>query len=297
VSAAEAAFAPRRRLIVNGDDFGLAPEVNRAIARAHREGILTTTSLMVSAPAVAAAVDLARQMPRLGVGLHLVLVQGRPALPASEAAPLALPNGRFRESAIPAAMHYFFRPEMRRLLRREIRAQLEAFRATGLALDHVDGHLNIHLHPVMQSILADLAPEFGIRAVRLTRDPLGEALRFDPRHLLRKSFEGGAFRILSAIAERRFARLGIVSADRLYGLHQSGHCDEKYLRHLIATLPPGDTELYCHPAERQTAEMARLMPGYEPGAELAALTAPGVRTMIDAERIELVTYGELYCSA
>jgi hopanoid biosynthesis associated protein HpnK len=271
--------------------------VNRAIERAHQGGILTSTSLMVAAPAAAEAALLARRLPRLAVGLHLVLVQGRPAMPASEAAPLALPGGGFRESAIPAAMHYFFRPEMRRLLRREIRAQLEAFRATGLPLDHVDGHLNIHLHPVMQTILAELSGEFGIRAVRLTRDPLGEALRFDPRHLLRKSFEGGAFRILSAIAERRFARLGIVSADRLYGLHQSGHCDEKYLRHLIATLPPGDTELYCHPAERQTAEMARLMPGYEPGAELAALTAPGVRTMIDAERIELVTYGELYCSA
>ena len=180
----------RRRLVVNGDDFGLAPEVNRGIVRAHRTGILTSTSLMVSAPAVQDAVELARATPGLAVGLHLVLVQGRATSPGAEAAGLAFAGGAFRNSAIPAAMHFFFRPGLRRALAVEVRAQLEAFRATGLPLSHVDGHLNIHAHPVVQSVLADLAAEFAIPAVRVTREPVIENLRYDRRHAFRKFFEG-----------------------------------------------------------------------------------------------------------
>lgn len=283
----------RRRLIVNGDDFGLASEVNRGIVRAHRTGILTSTSLMVSAPAVRDAVELARATPDLAVGLHLVLVQGHATSPGAQAAGLALAGGAFRTSAIPAAMHFFFRPGLRRALAVEVRAQLEAFRATGLPLSHVDGHLNIHAHPVVQNILADLATEFAIPAVRVTREPVVENLRYDRRHVFRKVFEGFCFRILAAIAERRFRALGIVTADRLYGLHQSGACDERYLCHLIPRLPAGDSELYCHPAESQTPEMARLMPGYVHSSELAALVSPNVRDAIERAGVELATYADL----
>jgi hopanoid biosynthesis associated protein HpnK len=286
----------RRRLVVNGDDFGLAPEVNQAIVRAHRDGILTSTSLMVAAPAAREAVALARAEPRLAVGLHLVLVQGRSALRPESLGGLARADGSFREQAILAGIAYFFRPALRAALRREVRAQLEAHRSTGLALSHVDGHLNIHLHPFVQQVLVDLAPEFGIRAVRLTREPIVENLRYDPRHAVRKTLEGVVFRILSRIAERRFARLGVTSTDHLFGLHQTGACDEAYLAHLLRRLPPGDSELYCHPAQAQTAEMRRMMPGYTPAAELAALTAPSIRALVDELGIELVSYPELVAS-
>jgi chitin disaccharide deacetylase len=104
------------------------------------------------------------------------------------------------------------------------------------------------------------------------------------------------FRILSRIAERRFARLGVTSTDHLFGLHQTGACDEAYLAHLLRRLPPGDSELYCHPAQAQTAEMRRMMPGYTPAAELAALTAPSIRALVDELGIELVSYPELVAS-
>ncbi|HZR84982.1 MAG TPA: hopanoid biosynthesis-associated protein HpnK [Candidatus Binatia bacterium] len=283
----------RRRLIVNGDDFGLAPEVNRGIVRAHRDGILTSTSLMVAAPAVAEAVELARATPSLAVGLHLVLVQGTPASPEAARAGLARRGGGFRESAIPAALLYFFVPRLRAAVADEIRAQLAAFRATGLRVSHVDGHLNIHLHPVAQRVLAEVAREFAIPAVRLTRDPLLENLRFDRRHAFRKTFEGTAFRVLSRIAERRFAPLGIASTTGLYGLHQSGACDETYLERVLASLPPGDFELYCHPAEADTLELQRLMPGYVHARELAALTSPRIRAIVADRGIELATYADL----
>ena len=283
-----------RRLIVNGDDFGLAHEVNRAIVRAHRDGILTPTSLTVMSPFAAEAVQLARDNPGLGVGLHLVLVQGTPASADARATGLATTSGGFRESAIPAALRYFFDPKLHRAVLREVRAQLERFRDTGLPLDHVDGHLNVHLHPMLQSTLAALAPEFGIRAVRLTREPIAPNLRYDPRHRARKTFEGVVLELLSRITERRLAPLGVAFADRTLGLHQSGGCDERYLTHALSELPEGVSELYCHPAEAQTPEMRRLMPGYRPADELAALTSPRIRALVAARGIELVRWSDLH---
>ncbi|MEW6269185.1 MAG: hopanoid biosynthesis-associated protein HpnK [Thermodesulfobacteriota bacterium] len=279
--------------MVTGDDFGLASEVNRAIVRAHREGILTETSLMVTAPAVGEAVALARETPTLDVGLHLVLVQGRPASDDARATGLATPSGGFRESAIPAAIRYFFTPRLRRAVGREVRAQLERFRATGLPLAHLDGHLNVHLHPLLQDVLAPLVPEFGIPAMRLTREAVLPNLRWDRRHAPRKTFEGLVLRLLSAMAERRFRAHGVVFADRTLGLHQSGACDEAYVMHLIDTLPPGTSELYCHPAEAQTAEMRRLMPGYRPADELSALTSPRVRALVEARGVRLSRWSDL----
>ena len=283
-----------RRLIVNGDDFGLAREVNRGIVRAHRDGILTTTSLMVMSPFAGEAVQLARENPRLGVGLHLVLVQGIPASPDARTTGLATASGGFRESAIPAALRYFFDPKLHRAVLREVRAQLERFRDTGLPLDHVDGHLNVHLHPMLQATLAQLAPEFGIRAVRLTRDPIAPNLRYDSHHRVRKALEGVVLRLLSRITEKRLAPLGVVFADRTLGLHQSGACDESYLTHALGELPDGVSELYCHPAESQTPEMRRLMPGYRPADELAALLSPRIRGLIGERGIDLIRWSDLY---
>jgi hopanoid biosynthesis associated protein HpnK len=282
-----------RRLIVTGDDFGLAPEVNRAIALAHRDGILTSASLMVAGPAAREAVQIADELPTLAVGLHLVLVQGRATSSSADLPGLVDTAGAFRESVVPAALLYFFRPSLRGALRREIRAQLDAYRATGLPLDHVDGHLNIHLHPVVQSLLFELAREYAIPAIRLTRDPIVRNLRYDSRNPVRKVFEGVAFRALSRVAARRFGALGVVSADHLFGLHQSGGCDARYLRHVLAALPPGDSEIYCHPAERQTPEMRRAMPGYRPADELAALLDPAVLAELEQRSIRLVRYRDL----
>lgn len=262
--------------------------------RAHRDGILTTTSLMVKAPFADEAVALARANPRLGVGLHLVLVQGTPASADARETGLATASGRFRDSAIPAAIRYFFDPRLRRAVLREVRAQLEAYRATGLPLDHFDGHVNVHLHPMLQATIAELAPEFGIRAVRLTREAIAPNLRYDPRHKLRKTFEGVVLRLLSSITEKRLAPLGVVFADRTLGLHQTGQCDERYLTHVLRELPEGVSEVYCHPAESQTAEMRRVMPGYRPADELAALTSPRVRALIEERGIELVRWSDLH---
>jgi len=285
-----------RRLVVSGDDFGAAPEVNAGIVRAHRDGILTSTSLMVTGDAAAEAVTLARAHPTLAVGLHLVLAQGRPAAPVREIPRIVAHDGAFRRAPVPTGIRYawtYLSQTGRAELGREIEAQLAAFAATGLPLSHVDGHLNMHLHPMVVPILVDLAPRYRIRAVRLSREDLGPALRFDRRHAARKIAEGTVFRALAAYAAPRLRAAGIVTADRVYGMHQTGHVDERYLLALLPTLPAGVSEIYCHPSDGVSPAMVPYQPGYDHDAEVAALVSPEVRAAVGRAGIELTTYREL----
>jgi chitin disaccharide deacetylase len=285
-----------RRLIVSGDDFGAGPETNAGILHAHTHGVLTSTSLMVMGDAAAEAVDIARAHPRLAVGLHLVLVQGRAAAPPATIRGLVGPDGRFGDSPVASGLWHglaWTTARGRRALRREIVAQLEAFHATGLPLSHVDGHCNMHLHPVILPILVELAGDHGIRTVRLTRDPLGAALRWDRRHAARKCAEAAVFATLTALARSRLEAAGIAFADRVLGIHQTGRVDESYVLDVLALLPPGTTELYCHPALGRAAATARYQAGYRNENEVAALTSPRVRAAIEAGGIALVRYADL----
>src|SRR4029450_5915112 len=175
-------------------------------------------------------------------------------------------TGAFRDTPTRNGLRYAWtalRAAGRAQLEREIDAQLDAFAQTGLALAHVDGHLNMHLHPMVLPILLELAPRYGIRAMRVSRESLGAALRYDRRHASRKCFEGVAFHALAAYAAPRLRAAGTVASDRVYGMHQTGHVDEAYLLHVIATLPPGVSEIYAHPATDQAAAMARHPRGHE----------------------------------
>src|SRR5437773_6778736 len=160
-----------RRLIITADDFGRDIAINEAVEAASRDGILTCASLMVAAPAAADAVARARRLPGLRVGLHVVLTDGNPILPPGEVRGLVGADGRFDDNQIRAGLRYFLMPGVRRLLAAEIRAQFEAFRATGLALDHVNAHQQMHLHPTVVRRAVEIGRSYGLRAVRLPAEP------------------------------------------------------------------------------------------------------------------------------
>ncbi len=279
-----------RKLIVSADDFGMSSGINAGILRGHREGVLTDAGIMVNGAAFEEAVAIASNNPTLSVGLHLVLVQGS-ATSAPETIPdLVDENGQFREHPIECGLRYFFQPRIRPQLEREVRAQLEKFLATGLDLSHVDGHLNIHMHPTVLPILIDLADELGICAMRLSREALIPALRFDRTHAMRKTFEALAFHALAANAMRRLRASSIRFPDRMFGLHQTGHIDEGYLLHLVDRLPPGVSEVYCH-AGVVDEEAARWRPAdYRSNCELEALLSPRVREALGRNQVELTSY-------
>jgi len=286
----------RRQLIISADDFGLSAGVNAGILRAHREGVLSDASLMVNGAAADEAVDLARAVPTLSVGLHLVLVQGRATCAAQHIPGLVDRTAMFAGSSVASGLRYFFTPGIRAQLEREICAQLEKYLGTGLPLSHVDGHLNIHMHPTVLGILLRVAERYGIRALRVPREPLGISLGLDRRARLRKTVESATFKALAAYATPRLAARGIRSPDTMFGLHQSGHMTEDYVLGVIAALPPGVTEIYSH-ASVVDAEARRWRPAeYECEAELAALTSPHVRAALDVAGAERISYRDLAAS-
>lgn len=269
------------RLIVNADDFGLSPSVNEAVIRAHREGILTTASLMVGEPGFEEAVRLAKENPKLGVGLHLVLLHGHAVLPPGKIPGLVNSRGEFSNHPAATGMKYFFRRGLREQLRAEIHAQFEKFRATGLPLDHVNGHLHLHLHPVIFKILMEDSEKLGIRHLRLTRDCLARGRRMSGGHLFYKVSHAAIFELLSHRARAPLHQKNIRHAQITFGLLQDSRVDEEYLLKLLPELPPGDSEVYSHPSLDKFRH------------EFNALISPRVREQIQKLGIQLIRYQDL----
>jgi hopanoid biosynthesis associated protein HpnK len=264
--------------------------VNEAVERASREGILTCASLMVTGPAAADAVARARRLPGLKVGLHLVLVEGRPALPPEAVPDLVDRSGAFEPGMARAGIRFFFRPRVRRQLAAEIRAQFEAFRSTGLALDHVNAHKHFHIHPTVSRLVLRIGREFGLRALRVPAEPtvtLRRAASAGER-VARPLYEPWI-----ALLARRLRRAGVALNDHLFGLAWTGAMTEDRLLRLLPVLPGGVSELYLHPAARRSDVLTRTMPSYRPTEELAALLSPRVRAAIAERGIELTTYTAL----
>ncbi len=275
-------------LIVTADDFGVAVEVNDAVEQAHTHGILTAASLMVGGGAVADAVARARRLPTLRVGLHIVLVEGRPVLPPAAIPDLVGPDGLFRRDMVASAVNMFFRPSVRRQLAAEITAQFEAYRATGLALDHVNTHKHFHLHPTIAGHILRIGQAYGLDAMRVPLEPRDILMKADGREKIAPAYVTGPW---SALVRWRLGRAGVATGDRVFGLRWSGAMTTERVRGLIAHLPDGLTELYLHPATAGGFE------GEAPGAlyaeELAALTAPDVVAAVRASGARLGGFADL----
>ena len=255
-----------RRLIATADDFGDTPGVNAAVLRAYREGILRFASLMVGRPAAAEAARIARDNPGLGVGLHLELCAEAPEK---------------------AGLRYFFDPKARAGLEGEIRGQIEALLKLGIEPTHIDGHINVHVHPVIFPALCRLAREYGIPRVRL---PAGE-------WEVLKGYPGG-FSAGQAVLAGVFGAMGAwvggaasgLERPPTWGLLRSGLMKEDYALWLIPRLPEGTTEMYFHPtADENLRAGDEPVPSHQSITELETLLSPKVRRALEAHGVELVS--------
>lgn len=259
-----------KKLIVTADDFGYNQEVNSAVIKAYRGGVLRYASLMVNRPAASEAAALARANPGLGVGLHLELCRDSPAL---------------------WGLRYFFGRRERSRVEGEIAEQIERFLSLGLKPTHADGHFNIHVHPVIFPALARLARRHGIPRLRLPGGESGPCLGFEHS---RGSWSGvpsalglsGVFGALGAWL-RPLAR-GLVVPERTYGLLRSGMMTEEYLLWLISALPEGSTEIYFHPtSDPDSAVEDKPTATHHTVTELESLLSPRVREALGLWGVEL----------
>ncbi|MBV8116589.1 MAG: hopanoid biosynthesis-associated protein HpnK, partial [Candidatus Eremiobacteraeota bacterium] len=280
-----------KALIVNADDFGIAPEVNEAIERAHVNGILCSASLMVGAPAADDAIARARRLPGLAVGLHLVLVYGRPVLPPERVPDLVDERGEFPTNLARAGVRYFFRPAARKQIETEIRAQFERFAASGLALDHVNAQCHMHVHPTIFDAILRVGREFGMRAIRIPNEPVGAAYRARNDRLGTRLGYATVTGPWVARMRARARRAGIFCNDAAFGVNDAGAMTEPRVLRLLESLPNGATEMLFHPATRPFDGADPVTEDYAWQGELSALVSPRVRQMVDEQRIRLATYG------
>ena len=238
--------------------------MNEAVELAHAKGILTAASLMVTGPAMADAVERARRLPCLAVGLHIVLVDGTPALPPRQIPALIGPDGRFHTNMLRTAFAIALFPAARAQMRAEVAAQFAAFAATGLALDHVNAHKHFHLHPMIASAILAAGRAHGLAAMRVPYETGSPLL----------------MRWWAGRLGRRLRRAGLVVNDRVIGLGDTGSLDTARMVAALAALGPGTTEIYSHPASANAYPGSAL--GYRYTDELAALLAPEARAALAA---------------
>jgi hopanoid biosynthesis associated protein HpnK len=237
---------------------------------------------MVSGAALADAVERAKRLPRLGVGLHLVLVDGRPVLPPEQLPDLVDRDGRFRDNMVRAGFAFLL-PRVRRQLAAEIEAQFAAFAATGLTLDHVNAHKHFHLHPVIAAEIIRIGRRYGARAVRAPVEPR-ECLRgIEPR--MPRSNRIATF--WARRIGRQLERAGFAVPKAVFGLGWSGAMTGDRLRGVIANLPDGLSEIYLHPA---TSAYGGGGAAYDHAGELAGLVDPASRSAIAGAGVRLGSF-------
>lgn len=271
-----------RLLIVNADDYGLTTGVCKGILSAHREGIVSSTSVLAVAPAFSCARWLL-DVPSIGVGVHLAVVgEDPPLLGASEIPTLVDRRGRFPISW----RHFLPRAAAGRIdaddLAREFGAQVEAVSGEGVPIDHLDSHQHLHLWPQVREVVLDLAARLGV-AVRVTRSaarsPVGMVVR-----RLTGGLEGGA--------RARFIPFPGAAA----GLDEAGEFDRTALVGALTRLAgeeAGSAEVGTHPGEGDDPERERYRWNYRWEDELAALTSPEARRAVEAGGFVLGTYADL----
>ncbi len=278
------------RVILTADDFGSTLPVNEAVEQAHLYGILTSASLMVGAPATADAVQRAKNMPALRVGLHLVLSDGWPTSRSEIIPDLIDVNGYLPIGMIQAGFRFFFLQRVRRQLEIEIRAQFDSFRGLGLTLDHVNVHKHFHLHPTILDMLIRIGPDYGMRAIRLPYEPLRVTCRISTRHAIKNIAWSLFIAPWVALLRTKLASANIAHNDFLFGLSETGRMNEETLINIVNHLPHGINEIYFHPA---TSSLPAIKGSTRHDKELKALLSPSVRELFENLSIERIAYNDI----
>lgn len=281
----------KKQLIINADDFGIHPAVNEAVRKAATEGILTSTSLMAGGDAFDEAVEMARSMPSLGIGIHLTLVGGiKPVLPPSEVPSLTWDNGVF--------CHDYGKLIVRDLegkislseVYAEWDAQIQKIMNTGLPVTHMDGHQHMHMWPHFYPIARDLAKKYHISCMRVPDEDVLFGMK--DGHIIRWAAKNG-LSLLSRMHRPDLKKNHIRTNDHFFGMFYGGHLSPERFAKFILQTKPGITEIMCHPSADTRAMEDTFHWGYHGEDELAGLLADINRELIEKKQISLISYRDV----
>jgi hopanoid biosynthesis associated protein HpnK len=280
-----------KRVIINADDFGFSEGVNKAIARAHTDGVVTSTTIMANMPAADQAVKIARKLPKLGVGVHLNLTEGRPLSNQADLRPLLDSSGNFSGSIVRLALFALAGPNGRRAIAAELSAQIQWLIDKGITPTHLDSHKHIHTLPHIFSMVCELARRFKIPAIRFAFEP--KKVSAMPWPLPGTGGRTRAKRVSAAARINRFQNREFFATDALLGLAHMGRIDVTFFK-AVALYSPGPTaEVMTHPAivhEAESQDADRLA---WRKVELDALCSEKTKQFFKDSPAQLVHYGQL----
>jgi chitin disaccharide deacetylase len=287
-----------RNLIVNADDLGWTEGVNRGIAEAHGNGIVTSASLLANGAAFASGVELARATPALGVGVHLNLSDGEPVADRELVTTLLNDRGELEGKPESLLLKLARRSVLLGEIEREWDAQIQKVREVGIEPTHLDGHKHVQMLPGLFEIVLRLAKRHGIAAVRISheesslRAALSSGAKQKGTAVMKQGVQARGLKFLARDAREQAERAGIAAADYFCGIAQTGELTREGVLRLLEILPEGTTELMCHPGyvDADLAKSAtRLQASRQ--AEVEILTNTQIRNLVASQGIRLVDYG------
>jgi predicted glycoside hydrolase/deacetylase ChbG (UPF0249 family) len=286
--------AAQIRLVVNADDFGMSPTISRGILRAHRDGIVTSTSLLGNCADLEAARAELAAAPELGVGVHLALVEGAPVAAPASVASLLGPDGKLWPRGQDFVAAWLKGRILAGDVERELDAQVARVRDAGITIDHLDTHHHLGFLPVVGRAVEEIARRYGIAGIRSAVERPTLAWVTEPR----RGLEAGLLTGLAWLTRRRLGALR--HGPQSWGYVESGRLDEVRILEIVGRLGPGAHELICHPGEQDDRADAGAWtpsgepPRYERGIEVAALTSPKVRHAMEQQGVALCRWGDLF---
>jgi hopanoid biosynthesis associated protein HpnK len=280
-----------KRIIINADDFGLCEGVNRAVAQAHTDGVLTSATIMANMPAANKAVLIAKQLPTLGVGVHLNVTAGRPLSEDSSVGPLLGTDGRFAYSLSKLFLLFLTGQRIRNAVRTELITQIQWLFDNGLKPTHLDSHKHIHGFPPIFSIVCELARRFRIRAIRWLFEP--QAVCCSPWPLPSEGGRKRARTVRTMAKINRIQNRDFLKTDAVFGVAHTGKIDANFFKAVTLYNNAATVEVMTHPgfADGLDPNETRLI--HQRKVELKALCSEVTKRYIKDAGIKLVHYGNL----
>lgn len=280
-----------KQLIINADDFGLHPLINKGIIKGHSEGIITSTSLMPSAPYFDEAVQLVKANPSLGVGIHLTLVGGVKPACTSGVNSLLTAGGVFAEDYTVFAKKWYTGSIKKNELVKELETQIEKVLAAGIKPTHIDSHQHMHVLPGIAGIVVRLCEKYGIKKIRMPGENIFWSGGFEAGMGRKIGRDGLSF--CAMLAKGKAQSAGLIYPQHFFGMLAGGNLNAELVKNILLNLPEGTSEIMTHPGLDSTELAKHFTWGYHWQDELCAFLSAENKKIVREHGIKLINFGGL----